>query len=107
MRLLRYIRTLQYLMLLLFVSCDRKPIDKDRAMEIARNRFNQVCINSRLDFASFYPPESYAVGRVPFAFIWNNRDPRNCILITVDSGGVTNVSFPNMNPWDSHKHPRP
>jgi hypothetical protein len=80
--------------LLLAIGCGG-PVTEAEARQTAQDRFAKVCTNFHYVPASFTGPTKTDVGGAAFAYEWKDKTPgRNFgVLITVDDGGVTNVSF--------------
>lgn len=70
-------------------------VTEAEARQAAQDRFAKVCKNFRYVPASFTGPSKTDVGGAAFAYEWKDKTlGRNFgVLITVDHGGVTNVSF--------------
>ena len=93
------------LMVLCVFACDARNVTSERAQKIASERFLKVCANFKLAPQSYDGPYKTDVGGVDFAFEWYLKpgQPGDVILITVDSGGSTNVSFaPGDKPAQSN-----
>ena len=92
--------------ILVGISC-RGKVTESEARQIAVDRFLKVCAGSKLDRKSYNGPVLSEVGGVPYAFEWTKKpgETGDGILISVDEGGVTNVSY--VPKWASNARPEP
>lgn len=76
-------------------TCVRAPISEERAKQLAQESFESTCVGFHYDPASFSGPTSTRVGGAAFAYEWKHTAPRSDfgIVVTIDRGGGTNVSF--------------
>ena len=80
--------------LLLTMACGGRVTEAD-ARQAAEDRFAKVCANFHYTPASFTGPTKTDVGGAAFSYEWKSKASGVDfgVLITVDYGGVTNVSF--------------